>query len=362
MPTGAVYVEGSAAGERTSDILARARAAGFTLSARQLKRWHSSDLIPRPSQLWDKGIPGSDTIYPPGTGDQLLVLCAICQRVRRSKDRGWMLWWLGFSVDEPFWKDILIKSAGWYDRTIPKILKLLGPDNETENSQNWSWLLTKLRTVRIRNVLFRQLRKRLGPIYFDEFIGIIIDILEGQFEQRNAAGSLDDDDLIRDKIMIDKGLGLSRFRSVEQLKKDDNAHLYDDAENALRLLSSRLGGVRLTEVLSACSDEQIFYARNEMRGLLAVAELASSSNPKKGKDQLGLKVLAKFAGFKKMKIHRLCILYFLALKEDAAFQRNLDQFFDDLRKAILPPPNPAQITTLRRQDPALAEIMFPPTG
>lgn len=356
MPTGAINVEGSAAGERASDILVRARAAGFTVSERQLKRWHYEGLLPKPTQSWDEGIPGSETIYPPGTGDQLLILCAIRQRIRRSKDRGWFLWWLGFSVDEKIWKDILTRSAIRYDRIIPKVLKLLSSDIGAENSEKGSWFFKKLRTARIRNVLFRKLRKRLGPKYFDEFIGIVINVLEGQFDQRNAAASSDDEDLVHDKIAIDKGLGLSRSRAVEQIKQ--SPHLYDDAEDALKLLSTRLGGVRLTEVLNDYSNERIFYARNELRGLLAFAELATSSRNKGDKNQLGLMVLAKFSSLKNMTIHRLCLLYFLALKEDEAFQRNVDRFFDGLRGAILPVPNAEQIAALRRRDRALAEIMF----
>ena len=163
-------MEGSVAGERASDILARARSAGFSLRERQLKRWHYEGLIPKPTQSWTEGIQGSDTIYPFGSGDQLLALCTICQRFRRAQDRGWFLWWLGFSVGEVFWKDALNNSAGWYDAIIPRILSLLSSDNGIDISQNGSWPLSKLRTVQIGDVLFRQLRKRLGPSYFDAFM------------------------------------------------------------------------------------------------------------------------------------------------------------------------------------------------
>src|SRR5690348_6549327 len=61
--------------ETKSSLLTRAREAGYQLSERQLKRWHP--LLPGSGQVHLKGTRGSETLYPPGTGNQLLVICEL---------------------------------------------------------------------------------------------------------------------------------------------------------------------------------------------------------------------------------------------------------------------------------------------
>src|SRR5215216_72727 len=98
-------------GEKAVDILALARAANRIVTERQLTRWHVEGLIPRPRQSWSPGRPGSQAIYPLGTGDQVLALHEIARNYRRSKDQGWLLWWRGFPVDKRFWRSELEQVA-----------------------------------------------------------------------------------------------------------------------------------------------------------------------------------------------------------------------------------------------------------
>jgi hypothetical protein len=146
---GCCYVPGLPKGARAADMLARARAAGFEVSERQLKRWHLEGLMPRPVQNWIEGSSGSSSTYPTGSGDQLIALCLVGKRFGRSQDIGWWLWWLGFPVDGKFWLKRLRSLAALFDTKLSGKFRLATRGDRGRD----------LKTRRTRNVIFRRLRK-----------------------------------------------------------------------------------------------------------------------------------------------------------------------------------------------------------
>jgi hypothetical protein len=171
-----------------------------------------------------------------GTSDQLIALCNIRRKVRQSQKIGWVLWWHGFSVGEQYWKKQLESRAASYDKSLPIVIAAI----RDELSDYHSGLFAHLRKVRIRNVLFRQLRKRLGRERFDNFLFLLTEILQGNFDGWPPGIVPNDPDLIRDKMTFDRALGLFRARSEADIK--NNPGLHDDVENVLVTLSRRLGG------------------------------------------------------------------------------------------------------------------------
>jgi hypothetical protein len=337
--------EGVQPSETASRVIAIAAEAGFSVTKRQLVRWHFDGLIQRPEQIWKSGAPGSEALYPAGTGNQVIAVCRIRKVFGRSVDVHWLLWWLGFPIDDKYWKGSMHRASDWYDRVVPK---LIGWFNRDEHQNGGSLLFRALRSMRVREMLFRQLRRRLGEDKFDSFINLMLEILEGKFDGWNAGASFDDQDLIRDKMTADRALGLFRARGGKEIEK--NPHLYDDVEKALILLSGRLGGLRLADLLSASSDEILVCARNELRAIFAIASCGAIADP-------SLKILAKFDW--RPKIQRLFLLYFLALKEDSGFQANLDKSLTIFRESVLSTTPPERIEILRIGDPALASIFRP---
>lgn len=362
-------------GERVSDILAKAQAAGFAVSERQLKRWHYKGLIPRPEQFWTEGKSGSEVIYAAGTSDQLIALCVIRRKVRRLKDVGWYLWWSGFPVAEKYWKAALKKRAASYGKNVTKIIAAIQSCIDDDGLGHNSGFLSRMRTMRLRNILFRQLRKRLGPDKFDNFLFLMVEILQGHFEGW-PDGTADDADLASQKMTIDRALGLFRIRnekdltatphnqddSVNRKRRIEKAKLYDDVKKSLALLSDRLRGARLTDVLDACSDEEIASARNEIRGAFAFALVVAAFDSNARKYGLGLTVFAKFANYLELKTHQMMLVCLLALKKDSSFKENLDRFIESFRAAVLTATSLDQIESLRRTDPALADLLCPQIG
>ena len=341
-------------GERPADVLAKAATAGFSVSDRQLTRWHCEGLLPRPTQVWVKGVAGSETIYCSGTGDQLVALCAIRKRFRRTRDVGWMLWWSGFPVAEKFWKEQLERHAARYDRLVPRIVKEIQLSMRDAEDSRHNGLLGRLKEMRIKSILFRQLRKRLGRAHFGTVLFLTIEILQGNFEGFSIAAS-DDVDLLQEKIATDRALGLFRARSTEQVEQ--NPDRYEDVGKALTTLSCRIGGTKMMDVLRDASTEQIIEARNEFRALFIFYMRIAERAPEVAKFGLGIKTLLAFARSFEIHIHQMMLVLVLALKEDSRFDQDLKQHVGAIRREGLSRISLDEMELLRRIDPELAGVL-----
>jgi hypothetical protein len=97
--------------ETADDILSFLNVRGFSLTARQLKRWHTEGLLPAPRQVHKSGQTGSMTIFPSGTRGQVAALAIIARAFKKRTLRGWYLWRLGFQVAEAYWRPRLLLAA-----------------------------------------------------------------------------------------------------------------------------------------------------------------------------------------------------------------------------------------------------------
>src|SRR5579871_2871656 len=86
--------------ETSAELLRLARQQGSPISAFQLVRWHRAGLLPRPQQQPLAAARGTRSLYPPGTGEQLLLLCSLRTRERRLAHLAWQLWLAGYHVDD----------------------------------------------------------------------------------------------------------------------------------------------------------------------------------------------------------------------------------------------------------------------
>jgi hypothetical protein len=346
-PQGCTYVQKLSTGERATDMLARASAAGFMVSERQLERWHQEGLMPRPVQIWTEGSAGSCATYPAGSGDQLLMLCIIRQKYRRSSNVGWLLWWLGFSVDENFWMGALKSLAALYESKLAIAI----------NSAHRRAGISDLKKYRTPNVIFRRLRKRVGPEDFDIVMTCFAEIINGQFDGWGLSFDKRKEDAQREKTAIGKALGITIQRKVKNA--DGNSDRDTEIETALLFLSNRLGGLHLLEVLRDCSLANLLRARDQLRCVLTMAQ--SISNQAEGKFDGAtagmMKIFSQYAIFLKPRDQGLLLLFLLALREDQAFSANLCAYTDLFGAEVIRQSSPEKLEFLRRYAPALANLL-----
>jgi hypothetical protein len=339
-------------GETSKFVLGNARAAGFQVSEDQLTGWHRDGLIPRPQQRWTEGIAGSQTVYPIGTANQLCALCAI-QTENRSSAMiwGWKLWWLGFPVDKKYWRLKLRAQAQLLDSTSRKLIRLLGADQDNDRYED---AVTVLRTRRTRNAPFRRLRRRLVAGHFEGMLSVMIQILEGNFRGWSIAPS-DDVDALRDRMMIDRLFGLRRAKNVHEVAHDRAMH--DDIEEALHLLSNRLGETKLESVLESTSDSQLAEARTQLRVMLFTAGGIDESSVALARH--GIQVLKELAQQMGPGDQATFLLYLLALKQSPMVQKDVAVFLHALRRHVPKSISDAQVGYLRSRDPVICSFAFP---
>lgn len=80
-------------------VLEAARREGAEVSLRQLKRWRSKGLIPRPEWGHERGVAGSRSLYPAWTPFQVVEVWRRGQSMRRTNVLLIGLWWDGWWVD-----------------------------------------------------------------------------------------------------------------------------------------------------------------------------------------------------------------------------------------------------------------------
>ena len=338
--------------ERSSDVLERARAAGFGITSRQLKRAHEEGLIPRPKQIWREGLGGSESAYPAGTSDQVIALCAIRRNHRSSNDVGWLLWFRGFAVAPKYWRGALAEGAAWLDTMTNELIR----HYHTQVDMGIGGYLQKIKAARTRNIPFRRLRKRLGPELFEQFVGLMISVLDGSFADWQTELASDDSDLARDYTLIAKALGFNKSKHANKATSEQVT--YDDLHNVFITISSRLSGPScITDVLNACSNEQIIEARNDLRGLFSwFGDLLGRSTAAQGYGK-SLGVLDKIIKHDPCRSHPLLLLYLLALIEDGAFQHNLSLLLTSWRASVLAMASTEQLDWSKRWDPAAVAFL-----
>jgi hypothetical protein len=188
--------------------------------------------------------------------------------------------------------------------------------------------ISDLKTHRTTNVIFRRLRKRVGPPdEFNSLTSSLTEIVNGQFEgwSMSLAGhgkddSLDkeaivretldgrDKDILRDKKVIGKALGI-KVKDAVQISKYP-----PKIEPALQLLSDRIGDTSLTAVLDACPHANLFIARNKLRCILTVAECFERGLRKEKVDNATadmVSALRPYASSLKPKDQIIVLLFFL---------------------------------------------------
>ena len=338
-------------GELAEAVLARANAIGFAVSESQLRRWHLDGLLPRPKQLWVAGIAGSQTVYPVGTGNQLCALCAIRDSNRSSTmNWGWTLWWLGFPVDEKFWRRKLAAQATLIAKSTTEFVRVLDSDQPDER---YADVVTAFHSRRTQNVSFRQLRRRVGK-QFEGMVGLIHSILAGAFRGWSFSSSNDEDSL-RYRNMIQKVFGFRRTKNDREMI--ENPAIHDDVEVALQLLSDQLGEVKITKVLATSSAKTIAETRTQLRVILFTASGSDEGSTELA--GLGMDVLKKMALRASSADQAAFLLYLLALKRNPKFEKELAVFLLALRRFIPKTISQTQIDDFRSRDPAICSFAFP---
>lgn len=190
-----------------TELLALARRQGYPLSALQLMRWHRAGLLPRPEQRPLKGARGTCSLYPPGTGEQLLLLCSLRTRERRLARLAWQVWLAGYRVDEGIIRPQLHQAAMRISHRIQWFagFKQVLSEQDAEAALN---LIEQYAEGPLRSQALRRIRKRIGRAHFPTFLARLLELAVEESGERSS--TVDEHERQLDLRILARGLGLEK--------------------------------------------------------------------------------------------------------------------------------------------------------
>ena len=222
--------------------MAQARKAGFRVSGNQLHRYQQEGLIPSPRQQHLGQGKGTETLYPPGTAEQLIELCKRLKEKRSLKEACWDMWWNGRSISERPIRTLFDQQLEFVE-ALRDQAKIQLDRGRVDEDRDLVAALDNAGRDRRPDALVARMRRRTGRENFPTFLN---------FAVRAAAGlppDLTDDD---DEIVA-KGYGFEDSREVE---------------SALDSTKTALDPRKLREAFEAASMEDLAEVRDEVRTVL----------------------------------------------------------------------------------------------
>lgn len=200
-------MNGDAGTEKSAELLTLARQRGYAISAHQLVRWHRAGLLPRPQQQQLKGARGTCSLYPPGTGEQLLLLCSLRERERRLASLAWQMWLDGYRVEDRLIHRQLHQAAVRLSHWMQWFAGFKQAISRHDSEQALDWIEQYARGP-LRWQALRRVRKRIGREHFSTFLLRLLELaMEGHGEEASMA---DEHERQLDVRILARGLGLEK--------------------------------------------------------------------------------------------------------------------------------------------------------
>jgi hypothetical protein len=255
--------------EKSADLLALAHHQGYALSATQLVRWHRAGLLPRPTQRPRQDARGTCSLYPSGTGEQVLLLCSLRTHERRLAHLAWQLWIAGYCVEYEIIR-IQVQQATerisrWMHWFADWKQAVFLHDSEQTQDQIERYAEGPLRLQPVR-----RLRKRVGRKHFSTFLSRLLDLTVEDDGKR--ASVVDEHERLFDLRILARGLGLEK-RFVSK-KEALDSYLVGFLLPHLHWFFRWSQELDWQELLEHATPFEVFQARDDLRNWLIRQENA----------------------------------------------------------------------------------------
>lgn len=230
------------------------------MSATQLVRWHRAGLLPRPHQLPLTGARGTCTLYPSGTGEQVVLLCSLRRNERRFAHLAWHLWLAGYPVDLRLigvqLAQATLRLARWRSWFADFAQAMHGKDDSGEALD----LIEHYAAGDLHSQPLRRIRKRIGRQHFPTFLRLLARLATEPGSK--MAGDYDEREWLFDLRILALGLGLEK-RFVQ--KKDPLEYYMNQLfMPQLHWLFCRLQEMNWENLLENVTDFDLLQTRDEL--------------------------------------------------------------------------------------------------
>lgn len=255
--------------ENRQALLTLAQAHGYAVSAQQLARWHRAGLLPRPRQLAQGKARGTQTLYPAGTGKQLLRLCELHTNERRLSYLAWQLWWDSYPVDIDLIRSMLHATTLRLTEQVRSFIALQASEQQAgeEGQEDMLDRIERLAAARLDYKPLRRARKRTGKEHFPTFMRILIEIASGSFSGYTTdSGLYDERERMTELRIIAKGMGFEETF----IRDDANIAHYMGKVIAplLQQVSTWLSTFPWERALEQTTSFELLQARDQLRFFL----------------------------------------------------------------------------------------------
>lgn len=245
-------------GETREELIDLARDHGYAVSTAQLARWHRAGLLPRPKQRSLGKGHGTQTVYPSGTGEQLLALCAIHTNERRLRYVAWRLWWAGYEVSLKPIRSFIGDWAAKWDRYVQDLI-----DPSTgELSESALRSLDNIRKARYDYGPLAGAQKAVGPKRFDPVMAVLFKVVSGMFEGYSV-DPVEKNPEEDERRIVQRSLGLDWLSTGIAGRTELGSS--GGSAGLLKEMSKFFRDYPLGEGLAGLTDEQLIQARDETR-------------------------------------------------------------------------------------------------
>lgn len=245
--------------EKSAELLTLARQQGHSISAHQLVRWHRAGLLPRPQQHPLKEARGTCSLYPPGTGEQLLLLCSLRERERRLAHLAWQMWLAGYRVENRLIRTQLQQAAVRISHWMQWFagFKQVVSQHDSEQALD---RIERYATGPLPLQALRRMRKRIGREHFSTFLSRLLELAVEDSGQR--ASTADEDERQLDVRIVARGLGLEK-RFVSR-KEALDSYLVGFLLPHLRWFFRWTQAIDWEELLEQVTDFEVLQARDDL--------------------------------------------------------------------------------------------------
>lgn len=333
--------------ESREEVLAAARAAGFSLSGHQLARRHRAGLISRPTVRPLGRGKGSASLYPPGTGQRLVRTLELTRGRESFENVAWRVWWEDGGELGPLVRERLLHHGACWEAELSRLACLLAGEDAGEpvalSEMEDAYVAAS--AERIPTSLGR-VRRNVGRERFATVFRVFVEVATGRFE-----GYQDEES----ELAVERALRIDRARS-DRLKDGEPWFEGSSAEDFCRL-SSTIGRRSLVE-LAAADAEDLDNSRRELRGFWELFEVMVPILVRVlGSETFGLGTAATvFAGQSEAN-QPFLVLMWLALREDPRLRAGMSELVATLPEALAAREIFELIETLRMEVPAFALAM-----
>jgi len=245
--------------ETSESLLTLAQQHGYIISPTQLVRWHRAGLLPRPRQQPLKTARGTRSLYPRGTGEQLLLLCRLRTTERRLTHLAWQLWLAGYPVALRLIRAQFAQAALRFARWIAWFGDFKQAIQARDISEEALDLIEYYAEGDLHIQPLRRIRKRIGRQSFSTFLRMLIELATVPGNEMSFV--YDKHEQLLDLRILALGLGLEK-RFVQ--KKDNlEYYLIQVLMPQLHWLFGRLQEIRWERLQEDTTDFDLLQTRDE---------------------------------------------------------------------------------------------------